>query len=245
MNSADPQAPVRVAGFTLVEALAATLLMSIILAALATITAQWLPNWNRGFHRVQRAELVDIAIERMVADLAAAEFIPPDRKNPRPLFEGSELSVTFVRSAFGPNSGSGLEIVRIAEAADRLGPALVRARARFVPTVSPADQTFFSDPVVLLRAPYRVTFAFAGPDQVWTTSWVGVPRLPSAIRLAIRDAATGQALAVSTATTVHAQVPAECVTKKDGHECGRRSRDGAGDKPETDARGGNEQAGSR
>ena len=31
----------RTAGFTLVEALVATLLMSIILAALATVTAQW------------------------------------------------------------------------------------------------------------------------------------------------------------------------------------------------------------
>lgn len=31
-------------GFTLIEALVATLLMSIILTALATVTAQWLPN---------------------------------------------------------------------------------------------------------------------------------------------------------------------------------------------------------
>ena len=36
------------AGFTLLEALVATALMGLILAALATITAQWLPNWDRG-----------------------------------------------------------------------------------------------------------------------------------------------------------------------------------------------------
>lgn len=34
----------RVAGFTLIEALVATLLMAMILSALATVTAQWLPN---------------------------------------------------------------------------------------------------------------------------------------------------------------------------------------------------------
>ena len=102
-------------GFTLIEALAATVLMGMILAALATVTAQWLPNWDRGFARVQRSELLDLALERMIADLAAAEFVSPSRKTTQPLFEGAELSVTFVRSAFGPNVRGGLEIVRIAE----------------------------------------------------------------------------------------------------------------------------------
>ena len=44
------------AGFTLLEVLLATLLMTVILGALATVTAQWLPNWNRGIVRVQRAD---------------------------------------------------------------------------------------------------------------------------------------------------------------------------------------------
>ena len=65
----------RIAGFTLVEALLATALMGAILAAIATVTAQWLPNWNRGFERVQRVELLAIGLERIVADLAAAEFV--------------------------------------------------------------------------------------------------------------------------------------------------------------------------
>ena len=47
-----------IAGFTLLEALVATALMGMILASLATITAQWLPNWNHGIVRVQRNELV-------------------------------------------------------------------------------------------------------------------------------------------------------------------------------------------
>src|ERR1700730_6880301 len=98
----------RVAGFTLIEALAATVLMGMILTALATVTGQCLPNWNRGFARVQLAELLEIALERLVADLAAAEFISPNRKSTRPLFEGTELAVTFVRSALGPNTPPGL-----------------------------------------------------------------------------------------------------------------------------------------
>src|SRR5262245_38984581 len=52
------------AGFTLLEALIATALMAIILAALATITAQWLPNWNRGLARLQRNEHMALGLDR-------------------------------------------------------------------------------------------------------------------------------------------------------------------------------------
>ena len=54
--------------------LAMTLMVGV-LAALATVTAQWLPNWNRGFARVQRAELLALGLERLVADLSAAELV--------------------------------------------------------------------------------------------------------------------------------------------------------------------------
>jgi general secretion pathway protein J len=211
----------RVAGFTLIEALAATVLMGMILTALATVTGQWLPNWNRGFARVQRAELLEIALERLVADLAAAEFISPNRKSTRPLFEGTELAVIFVRSAFGPNTRPGLEIVRIAETADRQGPALVRARMPFVPAATSAEQSHFTDPVVLLRAPYKVSFSYAGQDRVWKSAWLEARELPSAVRLAIRDAATERTLAVSTTAVIHTQLPAACAISKEGRRCGR------------------------
>jgi general secretion pathway protein J len=61
------------AGFTLIEVLMATLLMTVILGALATVTAQWLPNWNRGMARVARAERLAIGLERIAADLSVAE----------------------------------------------------------------------------------------------------------------------------------------------------------------------------
>jgi len=202
----------RIAGFTLVEALIATLLMGMVLTALATVTVQWLPNWNRGFARVQRTELLAVAIERLAADFAAVEFIPPDRKVDRPLFEGTELSATFVRSALGPNARSGLDVVRIAETADRQGPLMVRSRAAFRPGSSSTDQIFFGDPVVLLRSPYRLSFAYAGKDGAWQGSWHDASALPSAVRLTIRDAATGQVLPLSTVAVIHANLSADCVS---------------------------------
>jgi general secretion pathway protein J len=202
-----------IAGFTLVEALLATALMGVILAGIATVTAQWLPNWNRGFERVQRTELLAVGLERIVADLASAEFVTAGHPNLPPVFDGTELSVTFLRTALGPNTRPGLELVRIAEAGTERGLSLVRSRARFLPVGrdGAATQPAPGDPVVLLRAPYRVTFSYSGADRVWKPVWRNERLLPKAVRVQVRDVATDRTLAVSTATIVRADMPADCV----------------------------------
>jgi general secretion pathway protein J len=206
------------AGFTLIEVLMATLLMTVILGALATVTAQWLPNWNRGMARVQRAERLAIGLERIAADLSVAEMIPINGDTRMPLFEGAELSVTFVRTAVGPNTRPGLEIIRLIEKADEQGLALVRERAPFAPMPSDA-QIRFADQVVLIRSPFRVSFSYAGPDQVWQPAWRGQSQLPDMIRILVRDVATGRVLALSTAAIVHVNAPAECARAKNVREC--------------------------
>jgi general secretion pathway protein J len=206
------------AGFTLIEVLIATLLMTVILSALATVTAQWLPNWNRGMQRVQRAERLAIGLERIAADLSVAEMMPINGDAKAPLFEGAELSVTFVRTAVGPNTRPGLEIIRLIEKADDQGLALVRERAPFTP-MPPDAQIRFADQVVLIRSPFRVSFSYAGPDQVWQKEWRGQKKLPDMIRFSVRDIATGQVLAVSSATNVHVNAPAECARAKSPVQC--------------------------
>ena len=206
------------AGFTLLEVLLATLLMTVILAALATVTAQWLPNWNRGIARMQRAERLATGLDRIVADLSVAEQVAVNGDAKTPLFDGSELSVTYVRTALGPSARPGLEIVRLIEKADAQGLALVRERVPFTPM--PADgQIRFTDQVVLLRAPFRVIFSYAGPDQVWQPTWRGQPQLPERVRIAVRDGASGQVLAVSGAVTLHINAPAECARAKNAATC--------------------------
>ena len=206
------------AGFTLIEVLMATLLMTVILGALATVIAQWLPNWNRGIVRVQRAERLAMGLDRIAADLSVAEMIPVNADAKAPLFEGNELSVTFVRTAVGPNTRPGLEIIRLIEKADAQGLALVRERTPFTPMATDA-QIRFSDQVVLIRAPFRVTFSYAGPDQVWQPVWRGQMQLPEKIRATVRDGATGLVLNVSTATIVHVNAPAECARAKNPVSC--------------------------
>jgi general secretion pathway protein J len=210
------------AGFTLIETLIALTLTVGILAVLATLTAQWLPNWNRGFADVQRKELLARALERTVADLSAAEYVTANGKAKEVLFAGNELAVTFVRSAIGPNTRPGLEFVRIAMTADREGPALVRTRTPFTilpPGTGIANLTNFTDPVVLMRAPYRAILSYAGPDLAWHNVWQDTKQLPTAVRLSILDAATRTTLSTSTATIVHVDSPATCVSAKNPRDC--------------------------
>jgi general secretion pathway protein J len=243
MTAAPTQRRAGERGFTLIEAIIALALTGLVLSALANITAQWLPNWNRGLGRVQRSETIGIALQRIGADLAAAEYVPANRNSHRLLFEGSELSVTFVRTALGPNAGPGLDIVRLGETTERREFVTVRSRARFVPLPdgsSLSEQLHFSDPVVLLRAPFRLSFAYAGPERVWKNAWHEAAKLPAMIRLTVRDAASERVLSVSTIAPVHVQLPSDCA-RADGKCDGKpdtTANQQQGDRTATAAQGG-------
>lgn len=199
------------AGFTLIEALVALALTGLLLSALATLTAQWLPNWNRGLDRIQNNEQIAIAMQRIAADLSAAEYVPPGGEHKKPLFDGSALSVTFVRTALGPNVGIGLDIVRIGETTDRGRLVTVRTRAPFAPFppgVSPSEQIHATDPVVLLREPLRLSFAYAGSDRIFRDDWHDQDKLPAAIMLTLREATSERVLSASTVAPIHVNAPA-------------------------------------
>jgi general secretion pathway protein J len=218
-----------VCGFTLLEALIAVALMGVLLATLATLTAQWIPAWRAGFDRVQRADLLGLGLDRIVADVAAAEFESPGGVNARLLFDGTPSSVTFVRSAIGPNASAGLEIVRIGETDDERGRVLVRSRAPFVPVTTKDVDTGeleFTNPIVLVRPPFYVSFAFAGRDRIWQETWHDANQLPNAVRVTVRNATTDEILPVSTATLLNVTAPAECA-RGTGTACGSQNNGGA------------------
>ncbi len=227
------------AGFTLVEALLATLLMAIIMGALAQMTSQWLRSWDRGFARIQSMDLLAAGLDRLVADVAAAEIIAGSATD-MPMFDGTEFAVMFVRTPLGPNTFTGLEVIRIEEASDSRGTALVRNTAPFTPVIRDLREVDFSNPVVLIRAPYRISFSYAGPDRTWRDTWRSAAQLPRAIRVSVRDSAVSRTLPVSTSTVIRAELPARCAAAKAVAECvhtepasnsqagGRRANVGAG-----------------
>src|ERR1700731_1266871 len=134
-------------GFTLIEALVALALPGLVLSALANITAQWLPNWNRGLDRIQRSEMISITLQRIADDLAASQYVPIGGGETKPLFAGTERSVIFVRTALGPNVGPGLDVVRLSETSAQGGLATVRSRMSFrpMPPESGSDRLHFAE----------------------------------------------------------------------------------------------------
>jgi general secretion pathway protein J len=161
---------------------------------------------------------VALGFERLVSDLAAAQFISASQQTRKPFFDGTGQSVTFVRTAIGPNAGPQLEIVRIAEINSSKGLVLVRTSAPFMPGVDQGPP-LFTNPIVIMRAPYRLSFAYAGTDRIWREEWREQVQLPNAVRLTVRDATSQRALFVSSSAIIHADVPIDCITSKSSAEC--------------------------
>ena len=158
-----------VSGFTLIEALVAIALMGVILAALASITSQWLPNWNRGIARAQRSELVRVALDRLIADYRriGVHLAEPRYKSPVVRWNGIFCHPCTVGNRAQYPSWS-RNRAHIAEIDDKGGQVLVRATKPFAPgalTTTALQQPDFANQAVLLRSPYQVSFAYAGPTE--------------------------------------------------------------------------------
>ncbi|CCD89628.1 putative General secretion pathway protein J, GspJ [Bradyrhizobium sp. ORS 285] len=220
------------AGFALIEALGALAIAGVVLSALLAVTSQWLPAWKRGLDRVQRAEMVAAALRRAGDDFAAAQFVSPNREQKGPLFVGQEFSAMFVRSELGPNAGHGLDVVRIGEQGTRNERAVLRSRAAFAPVPvgqSVADQFRFSDPAVLLSAPFRMSFAYADRSMVWTTEWRDATKLPFAVRMTIYDESRGREPVLVSAVRIEVDSPGGASV--DGIAAGNASRPSAPAQP--------------
>jgi len=197
-------------GFALIEALGALAIAGIVLSALAAVTSQWLPAWKRGLDRVQRAEMVAAALRRAGDDFAAVQFVSANREQKGPLFVGDEFSATFVRAELGPNAGHGLDVVRIGEDGGRRERAVLRARAAFepIPVGQLVTEHFrFGDPVVLLSAPFRMSFAYADKTMTWTTEWRDATKLPAAVRMTVYDDSRGGAAVLVSAVRIQVDTP--------------------------------------
>lgn len=194
-------------GFTLLEALAGVAVMAAILVGLAAIAGQWLPNWRHGFLALQSADLIGLSLDRIVEDVASAEYAQLDGGQGAPLFRGEANAVTFVRQAIGPGATPRLEIVRIGETQTQQGVEVERARGRFAPGASIA----LRDATTLLRPPFRLSFAYSGDDGQWRSGWSGAPILPRAVRLTVQAenggvlGSTAFALKVSAAPEIAVQ----------------------------------------
>jgi general secretion pathway protein J len=109
-------------------------------------------------------------------------------------------------------------MIKLTENLDSEGLAMIRQRTSFSP-MSPDAQIRFVDPVVLIRAPFRVYFSYAGPDGAWQQEWRSQSQLPRRIRVRIDDTLNGRRVSFSEAGLVHVNASAECARADNPEEC--------------------------
>ena len=196
------------AGFTLLEAIVALLLVGLVLSALANLAGQWIPSWKHGLSRLRTSEGLALALDRLASDISAAQFISMTPGDRQPLFIGKAQSLIFVRRAWNPSQDPVLEIVKIEDVKSNGSPYVTRSRAAF-PSGVKARATRFSDSVILLRDNYRLFFSYAGRDRIWHDDWQG-EHLPESVKLTVRDA-TGRSAIATTTASIHSAIPLRCI----------------------------------
>jgi len=194
----------------------AMLLMAIILSALSNIISQWLPPWDRRIDRIQRDETLSVGLDRLIADISAAQFVPFNSNTMRPLFAGTDSSLIFVRTAIGPNASRGLDIVNIKEMEGENGLQLARSSREFAPldiTGTRIDEIEFRSSTFVFPERFHVSFAYADHDGIWRTAWQNANVLPSVVRLTVRSRENGVDRSFSTLAKIRVDTPAAAVCR--------------------------------
>ncbi len=210
------EGPAAADGFTLIEALVALAIGGFVIATLATVTGQWMRNWQVGVPVLQRSQALLTVLDRIVADVAAARFMPAGTTGF--VFTGESTAITLVRQTLPVETPGGLEIVRFAALPGGGDVTLARSRSP-LPFGSSLGAPSDASPVTLLRQPHAVRFAYADADQTWQTSWRIAARLPRLVRIEVVDRRSGRAVLPPVVVRLHADAPLTCAAMASGDLC--------------------------
>lgn len=203
-------------GFTLIEALVALAIGGFVIATLATVTGQWMRNWQIGIPVLQRSQALATGLDRIVADVAAARFMPAGTTGF--VFTGGPNAITLVRQTLPVEAPAGLEVVRLAASPGGGDVTLARSRTA-LPFGSSLGTPTDAAPVALLRQPQTIRFAYADADQVWQPNWRIAARLPRFVRVEVIDRRSSRALLPPVVVRLHADAPLTCAALSAGNLC--------------------------
>lgn len=217
-------------GFTLIEAITALAISSVIIAAIVTLIHSVAINFDRGTRGVDAADRIMLAVERLASDFSSARYVAwMTGSGPALAFQGEPADgekparIVFVG---GQDSGYGSrsdEVVSLTVENGDGSTRLVRRRAVWSGTDMTVDHLSPQDPVVLIEGNLDISFVFGrlmpGGGLAWSRDWTDVKTLPRFVRLILRDRATGADPVGEADFIVRADAPLACGRPDAGPDC--------------------------
>jgi general secretion pathway protein J len=184
-------------GFTLVEALAALTVASLILVSLNLASTTVRQGVERARQSLGSQAALSAAVGIFQRDAARIARLPRDGGEQAAgyLFEGSPGQMVYPLSEHQGASQGGLYLVRLRAENSEVGTQLIRDRAPLPPGEQPDQDPAWNDAVVLLEGPFDIAFAYRAQRtgaRDWSENWSTPGAMPEQIRLTIEDRATGR-----------------------------------------------------
>jgi prepilin-type N-terminal cleavage/methylation domain-containing protein len=220
----------RCAGFTLIEALAALAVGSVIILATAALIHDVARHFDRGTRGAQEGERLMVAAERLAQDFNSARFVgwtiegkPSVAFTGEPAKDDQPAKITFVGDAGIMAGPQGEEVVTLTIEPDGDLTRLVRRRAGWAGPRMRLEDISPQDAVVLIEGALDMAFAFGriAPSGTleWNESWIGQSTLPRIVRLILNDRKTGSDVLGEADFVVRADAPPGCGNPTAGTAC--------------------------
>jgi len=220
----------RYQGFTLVEALAAFAVASVVMIGVAALIHNVALTFERGTGAVDRSERLLLAFERLAEDLAAVRFVQRRTEagleaifSAVPATGETPAKLVFVTAGGVLTGPFGEEVITLTIEQTDAVTSLIRRRAPWPGPAAPVEELMPQDPVVLLAGKFDAAFTFgrmmADGTMRWSDGWRGEFGLPRMVRLTLRDRQTGSDLGGGATFSLRADAPAICAEPEVGSAC--------------------------
>src|ERR1700749_3837307 len=156
-----PQPREAAAGFTLIEALAALAIASVVIVATASLIHDVALNFDRGTSVANSTDRLLLAVERLASDFASARLVPrtDGQTDVAVAFVGEPSQVRFIAGGGSPGGPQGEEVLSlVVEDVDGLH-RLVRRRAKWPIPQGTFTSVLLQDPVRLFEGRIDIEFS--------------------------------------------------------------------------------------
>lgn len=196
------------AGFTLIEALVALMLLVALTAVLVPLAGQLLRTWSAGSARAARTDAITAALGQLRRDTALARaYVSGSAETPQVLFSGSPGGFTLVTDS--PDSPDGPAVVTIATVTRPDGVSLLRTSG---PLANLEGGQARQTRVGLLSRPLGARFSYRDRTGARRTTWEARTSLPAAVGVTFLDG--GQpVLGGEIPLWLHVSLPLDCVVR--------------------------------